>query len=249
MVAQPGHRQHGPRLVAEGDQGDGIVVAQFVGEGGERALHQAEPVGGVHRAGDVDDEGEGGGRPFGGGRRGSGRQADPDQRPVAALGAGPRPVHGDGEPVVLRARVALPEAVDELLGAYGPGIGQPAVLDRAARVSVGGGVHVQGEGGQVVGRHGPLRFVRLPLPVRRLRAALRPAAFRAVPGGGRGGRSTAVSGGALGPAPLPRAAREQHPARQEQPQCPSVHPFPAVYACPAIHPRTPSASSRPHAWM
>lgn len=151
MVPQPGHRQQGLRLVAEGDQGDGVVVAELVGEDVQGLLHQVEAARLGHRAGDVDDEGERGGRAFVTGGGGPGGQPHPYQRPVLALVPGAGPVDVDAEAVAVRALVALAEAVDELLGPHGRRLRQGAVGEGAAGVAVRGGVDVQGEGRQVVG--------------------------------------------------------------------------------------------------
>jgi hypothetical protein len=58
---------------------------------------------------------------------------------------------GEGEAAPGRLRVVLPEVVDELLRAYGRGVGQPAVVEGALRVAERGGVDVEGEGREVAG--------------------------------------------------------------------------------------------------
>ncbi len=149
VAVEAGHGQDGLGLVAEGDERDRVVVAQPVRHHGEGLLGEVQAARFGHGAGDVDDEGEGGGRAFAGAFRGAGGEADADQGPVLVVGAGA--VDGDRETVAVRAFVVLAEAVDELLGADRRGVGEPAVGEGAAGVVVGGGVDVEGEGGEVAG--------------------------------------------------------------------------------------------------
>ncbi|CAM5662453.1 hypothetical protein SALBM311S_03827 [Streptomyces alboniger] len=154
MAAETGHRQHGLGRVAEGDQGDRVVVAQSVRHHAEGLLGEVEAARFGHGAGDVDDEGEGGGRAFAGPFGGAGGEADADQGPVLVVGAGA--VDGHREAVAVGAFVVLAEAVDEFLGSDRRGVGPPPVGEGAAGVAVGGGVDVEGEGGEVVGGRGGL---------------------------------------------------------------------------------------------
>ena len=103
----------------------------------------------LHRAGDVDHEGQRGGlalairAPGSPGRRSAGCRCRPGGRARARRRRRwrrPRPSGWDS-PV---------EVVDELFDAHGIRRRQVAVLDVAAGHGVGGGVHVQGEGGEVV---------------------------------------------------------------------------------------------------
>ncbi len=89
VAPEAGHRQPGLGLVAEGDQGEGVVVAQFVGEDVQGRADQVEAAGLRHGAGDVDDERERRGRALGGRRGGLGGEADAEQRPVG--GSAPSP--------------------------------------------------------------------------------------------------------------------------------------------------------------
>jgi hypothetical protein len=107
-----------------------------------------------HGTGDVDHERQGGGRAFVGVVGGAGGEAYADEGPVGAVGAGA--VDGDREAVAVGAVVVLAEAVDELLGADRGRVGAFAVGEDAAGVAVGGGVDVEGEGGEVVGGRGDL---------------------------------------------------------------------------------------------
>ncbi len=82
MVAEAGHREHGPGLVAEGDHGYRVVVAHPVRHHAEGVLGEVESAGLAHGAGYVDDEGERGGRALTALRGVAGGEADADQRPV-----------------------------------------------------------------------------------------------------------------------------------------------------------------------
>ncbi len=148
VVVQAGHREPGLGLVAEGDDGDRVVAAEPVGHQVQGLPHQVEAAGFGHRTGDVDDEGEGGGRAAvlaGAGPRG---ESDAHQGPVRGVGAGA--VDGHGEAVAVGLPVVLAEAVDELFRADGRGVGQLAVGEGPAGVAPARGVDVEGEGGEVV---------------------------------------------------------------------------------------------------
>ncbi len=184
-VAEPGHRQDGLGLVAEGDQRDRVVVAQPVGHRAQGLLGEVEAAGLGHGAGDVDDEGQGGRRAGAALLGAPGGQAHADQGPVLLAGAGA--VHGHREAVAFGTLVVLAEAVDELLGADRRRVGQPTLGQGAAGVAVGGGVDVQGEGGEEVGFGGDLPGVSRPARGRALVVALSGLAARPVGCGHRRG--------------------------------------------------------------
>ncbi len=246
VVVEAGHRQDGLGLVAEGDDGHRVVVAQPVRHHAEGVLGEVEAAGLGHGAGDVDDEGEGGRRAFTVLLGGAGGEAHADQGPVLAVGAGA--VDGDREAVAVGAFVVLAEAVDELLRPDRRRVGAVAVGEGAARVAVRGGVDVEGEGGEVVGGRGELP-VRLALP---LAFASAPVAVLLLAGatglGGRGCVARASAGvlptvrlavlAAVAAGSVAAAAGEQQAARgrhrdQRTPQAScSAYPVPLHLPCP-----------------
>ncbi|GAA3233663.1 hypothetical protein GCM10020256_49930 [Streptomyces thermocoprophilus] len=169
VAAEAGHGQDGLRLVGEGDQGDGVVVAQPVGHHVEGRACEVEAARLGHGAGDVDDERERGGRAFAVGEGLAGGEADADEGPVLFAGAGP--VDGDGEAVAVGAFVVLAEAVDELLGADLGRVGAPPLGEQPAGVVPRGGVDVEGEGGQVVAAGFGVHLVAVGVPFAAARMA------------------------------------------------------------------------------
>ncbi len=192
VAVQSGHREPRLGLAAEGDDGDRVVAAQPVGHQVQGLADQVEATGLGHRTGDVDDEGEGGGRAPVVAEAGPGGEADAHQGPVRGVRAGA--VDGDGEAVAVRLPVVLAEAVDELLRAHGPGVREIAVGEGPAGVAPARGVHVEGEGGEVVRG----RCLGAAAVVLALRLSVGPVggAGRAL-GGGRGGVAAAAPPAAL----------------------------------------------------
>ena len=126
-----------------------VPGAQLVDQQAQGLLDQAQPVLLAHGAGDVDGKDEGG---VLAGPVGYFLALDADAHqpvPVGAEGGG-RTLHVDGKGVPARRRVPHIEVVDELLHPHRVRVGQVAILDEAAGHGIGCGIHVHGEGGQVV---------------------------------------------------------------------------------------------------
>ena len=128
------------------DDRDPVARVQPVGEQGQRALHQRQFVGLVHRSGDVDQEDEVGRRPRPP-RQVVAAQADAEQ-PRIGVPRRRRHVGRDGERPrpVLRGGIIVAEIVQHLLGPHRRLRRQLAGVQHPPDIGVGAGVDVDREG-------------------------------------------------------------------------------------------------------